>query len=84
MAKLGSDKRPLILRVQTQARAQEVLAVCEDHGWKAIVGIEPDNSETFLIWSGCSIRCRRRGRKRKSEIMIPAPAAPGKNISDVA
>jgi len=47
MARLGSDKRPLILRVQTQGRAQEVLAVCQDHGWKAIVGIEPGKSENI-------------------------------------
>ena len=45
MAKMGSDKRPLILRVQTQSRGAELLAVCEERGWKAIVGVEPDEPE---------------------------------------
>lgn len=45
MAKLGSDKRPLVLRVQTQARAQELVAFCEDHGWKYVLEIAPDKPE---------------------------------------
>ena len=45
MAKLGSEKRPAIARVQTQVRAEEILAICIEHGWKVIVGIEPDKPE---------------------------------------
>jgi len=45
MAKLGTAKRPATARVQTMARAQEIVALCERHGWKVIVGIEPDKSE---------------------------------------
>jgi len=45
MAKLGSTKRPAIARVRTMARAEEILALCERHGWKVIVGIEPDKPE---------------------------------------
>ena len=45
MAKLGSDKRPAIVRVQTEDRASEVLSICEDHGWQVIIGVEPDKPE---------------------------------------
>ena len=45
MSKLGNDKRPAVVRVQTQARAGEILSLCNEHGWKVIVGIEPDKSE---------------------------------------
>ena len=45
MAKLGSHKRPAVVRVQTQARAQEILAICTEHGWQVIVGLEPDKPE---------------------------------------
>ena len=38
-------KRPMVLRVRTQARAGEILAKCEKLGFKAIVGIEPDKPE---------------------------------------
>ncbi|MBI5243020.1 MAG: SEC-C domain-containing protein [Elusimicrobia bacterium] len=41
MAKLGSDKRPVRARVQSMERAQEIAKICESHGWKFVVGIEP-------------------------------------------
>ena len=45
MAKLGSKKRPARGNVQTAERAQEILAMCDDRGWTAIIGIEPDKPE---------------------------------------
>lgn len=45
MAKLGTAKRPLMLRVRTQSRGAEILAICEERGWKAVVGVEPDEPE---------------------------------------
>ncbi len=45
MAKLGSEKRPAIVRVQSEDRATEIMSICEQHDWKVIVGIEPDMPE---------------------------------------
>ncbi len=45
MTKLGTDSRPAVVRVQTQSRAEEILAFCERHGWKVVVGIEPAEEE---------------------------------------
>jgi SWIM/SEC-C metal-binding protein len=45
MAKLGSSKRPAVVRVQTQERATEILSICNGNGWKVIVGVEPDQPE---------------------------------------
>ena|SRR5713226_8807408 len=45
MARLGSRKRPAIVRVQTEAHAEEIVAVCDTHGWQVIVGVEPDVPE---------------------------------------
>ena len=45
MAKLGSEKRPAVVRVRTEARAKEILGICIEHGWKVVVGIEPDKPE---------------------------------------
>ena len=45
LAKLGSEKRPVIARVQTQDRAMKIMQICEEHGWKVIAGIEPDKPE---------------------------------------
>jgi SWIM/SEC-C metal-binding protein len=45
MPKLGSRKRPAIVRVHSAEAAEEILAVCYDHGWQAIVGVEADEPE---------------------------------------
>jgi SWIM/SEC-C metal-binding protein len=45
MAKLGSDKNPLILRLVDESKASEIAAVCDENGWTYIIGIEPDKSE---------------------------------------
>jgi SWIM/SEC-C metal-binding protein len=45
MAKLGSHKRPAVVRVQTTERAQEILDLCNEHGWQVIVGLEEDKPE---------------------------------------
>jgi SWIM/SEC-C metal-binding protein len=45
MTKLGSDKRPAVARVQTMESAEEIIALCNQRGWKVTVGIEPDKPE---------------------------------------
>ena len=45
MAKVGSDKRPAVVRVRTMPKGKEIVALCEKHHWKVIVGIEPDQPE---------------------------------------
>jgi SWIM/SEC-C metal-binding protein len=43
--KLGSEKNPAIVHVQSEARLTEVRATFEKHGWKYRIGIEPDKAE---------------------------------------
>ncbi|MCL4534404.1 MAG: SEC-C metal-binding domain-containing protein [Bacteroidetes bacterium] len=45
MATLGSEKRPAVVRVTSMGKAEEILALCGEHGWKVIVGIEPGKPE---------------------------------------
>ena len=45
MSRLGTDKRPAVVSVQTSARGEEILKICDEHGWKVIVGIEPNKPE---------------------------------------
>ena len=47
MAKLGSEEKPAIVKVQTEERAMEMMAVCNANGWQVIVGIEPDEKENI-------------------------------------
>ena len=45
MARLGSEKRPAVVRVQTQERSAEIATICGEHGWHYIIGVEPDKPE---------------------------------------
>lgn len=41
MAKLGSEKNPVIARVHTEEMARAVATTCDEHGWHYIIGFEP-------------------------------------------
>lgn len=45
MTRLGTRKHPAIVRVQTAQRAEQVVALCNQHGIECIVGVEPDQPE---------------------------------------
>jgi len=45
MAKPGSVKRPIVVRVQTEERLHEVASVCAERGWYFVAGLEPDEPE---------------------------------------
>jgi SWIM/SEC-C metal-binding protein len=47
MAKLGSKKRPLILRVKTEVRAKELFEICQQNDWQCIIGLETDKPENI-------------------------------------
>lgn len=45
MAKLGSQKNPLILRVADESKIDSIAAICHENGWQFILGYEPDEEE---------------------------------------
>ena len=45
--KLGSKSNPARVRVQTEERAMEMMAICNAKDWQVIVGIEPDKEENI-------------------------------------
>jgi SWIM/SEC-C metal-binding protein len=45
MAKLGSAKNPIVVRVGTEERSEQIMETCAAHGWQCIVGMEPDLPE---------------------------------------
>ncbi|MEP7108869.1 MAG: PBPRA1643 family SWIM/SEC-C metal-binding motif protein [Ferruginibacter sp.] len=47
MSKLGSKSKPAIVKVQTEERAMEIIALCNARDWQVIVGIEPDKEENI-------------------------------------
>jgi SWIM/SEC-C metal-binding protein len=45
MAQLRKRKKPVVVRVQTEERVEEILEICDEHGREVIIGIEPDEPE---------------------------------------
>ena len=45
MAKFGIEKKPAVVRVQDEHRAEEIASIFKKNGWKFILGIEPDKPE---------------------------------------
>ena len=45
MAKLGTEKRPIIARVHSDEKARYVAETCAKHGWHYIIGFEHDEPE---------------------------------------
>ena len=45
MPKLGTEKRPIIVRVHTDEKARYVAETCAKNGWHYIIGFEPDKPE---------------------------------------
>ena len=44
-AKLGTEKKPVVLRVKTESRAKELSALCTKNGWRYIMELDPDKPE---------------------------------------
>lgn len=45
---LGSPQRPIIVKVNNQQRASRVAEICEEYGFKYIIGMEYDEDLTDL------------------------------------
>lgn len=47
MGKLGTKSKPAVVRVQTEEKAMEIMALCNERGWQVVVDIEPDKAENI-------------------------------------
>jgi SWIM/SEC-C metal-binding protein len=45
--KIGTEKRPAVVNVQTEERLKEVAAIFEEKGWKYTIELEPDKPENI-------------------------------------
>jgi SWIM/SEC-C metal-binding protein len=45
LAKLGTHKRPAVVRVRAVEKAEAIVTLCNEHGWQVIVGVEEDEPE---------------------------------------
>ncbi|MBI4621444.1 MAG: SEC-C domain-containing protein [Desulfobacterales bacterium] len=47
-AKLGTEKKPAVVHVQTEERLEEVASIFEKNSWKYTIGLEPDKPEDII------------------------------------
>jgi hypothetical protein len=46
--KLGTEKRPAAVTVQTEERLKEVASILEEKGWKYTIRLEPDRFRNII------------------------------------
>lgn len=68
MAKLGSKKRPLMLRVNNDADAMVAVGLCQQHGWHYVIGMEPGEPEDLRDLAHA---LRQAGRSDEMGAMVP-------------
>jgi hypothetical protein len=83
VAKIGTEQNPAIVRVRTAERAEEIFALCQEHGVRVIVGIEPDKREDISDIERTLQRPVPRA-VRRSTATIRALVAPGKDTRGAA
>lgn len=71
MPRLGSDRHPACVRVRSPLQAEAIVTLCNLHGWKVIVGIEPNQPE--------EVTDLRRLIEKHSQRTAPASPSVGRN-----
>src|SRR5437773_12517898 len=72
-AKLGTEKNPAVVSVQTEARFKEVTSAFEEKGWKYRIELEPDKPEDIadLARSTTALRPKTGGNKARGNEPSP-------------
>jgi SWIM/SEC-C metal-binding protein len=77
-AKLGTEKNPAVVHVQTEARLKEVASLFEEHGWKYTIGLEPDKPEDITDLEGLLNPPKPMTAEKKVGRNEPCPCGSGK------
>ncbi len=77
-AKLGTEKRPAIVRVQTEERLQEVAAIFKENDWRFTIGLEPDKPEDITDLEALQNPTKTRRVENKIGRNEPCPCGSGK------
>lgn len=86
LAKLGTSKRPAVVRVQSFARAEEIVSLCDEHGWQVIVGVEPgepeDRSDIERLLGARAAAAQTPRREPKVGRNAPCPCGSGRKFKN--
>jgi len=78
MAKLGTKKKPIIVRVHSDEKAKYVAETCAEHGWHYIIGFEADQPEDISDLEKLLHPDRQQAKTSKISRNSPCPCGSGK------
>jgi SWIM/SEC-C metal-binding protein len=76
--KLGTEKKPAVVNVQTKARLKEVASIFEENGWKYEIGLEPDKPEDISDLEILLNPSKPKVAEKKVRRNEPCPCGSGK------
>ena len=77
-AKLGSEKNPAVVNVQTEKRVKELESVFEENGWKYEIELEPDKPEDITSLEILLNPIKTKMAEKKVGRNEPCPCGSGK------
>jgi SWIM/SEC-C metal-binding protein len=77
-ARLGTKKKPAVVKVQTEERLKEIASIFEEKGWEYTIGLEPDNPEDITDLELLLNRPKPVTAEKKVGRNEPCPCGSGK------
>jgi SWIM/SEC-C metal-binding protein len=77
-AKLGTKKKPAVVKVQTEERLKEVASIFEEKDWEYVIGLEPDKPEDIADLEILLNRPKPVAAEKKVGRNEPCPCGSGK------
>ena len=81
-AKLGTQKNPAVVNVQTKERVKELESVFEENGWKYKIELEPDKPEDITYLEILLNPLETKIAEKKVGRNEPCPCGSGKSIKN--
>jgi SWIM/SEC-C metal-binding protein len=81
-AKLGTDKNPALVNIQTEERLKEVTSIFEENGWKFIIELEPDKPEDIADLERLLNTPKPKITEKKVGRNEPCPCGSGKKYKN--
>jgi len=77
-AKLGTEKNPVVVNVQTEKRVKELESVFDENGWKYTIELEPDKPENIKALDILLNPIKTKIAEKKVGRNEPCPCGSGK------
>ena len=77
-ARIGTEKQPAVVHVQTEERLKEVASIFEENGWKYVIELEPDKPEDITDLEILLNPLKPKLAERKVGRNEPCPCGSGK------